>query len=290
VDDQTIGQRDYRVNPPLSIAGSFTCTASAGKIGAVDRLLEETYRAEQQHFWYRGFRRFVRPLLVEATSGLDHPRLLDCGCGTGANLPFLGEFGEAFGFDLTWRGLEFGRASGRDRLVQASVTAIPVASGSVDVVASFDVLYCLPDEAERMAIQEMRRVLRPGGSLIVNVAALDILHGDHSILGGEVRRYTTRRLRGTLERLGFEVVRITYTNAVLFPILATLRLLQRFRGLPSPEQASGDFFLPPAPINALLAGALAAEARVVAAGIAMPVGSSVLCLARRTAGPSGSSA
>jgi SAM-dependent methyltransferase len=247
----------------------------------VDRLLEETYRAEQRHFWYRGFRRFVRPLLAEATSGVQRPRLLDCGCGTGANLPWLGEFGEAFGFDVTWRGLEFGRSSGRARLAQASVTSIPVASESVDVVTSFDVLYCLPDEAERTAVQEMRRVLRPGGSLIVNVAALDMLHGDHSILGGEVRRYTTRRLRGLLERLGFTVVRITYTNAVLFPLLAALRLLQRARGLPSPERAHGDFFLPPAPINALLAAALAAEARLVGAGVNMPVGTSVLCLARK---------
>ena len=188
----------------------------------VDRLLEETYRAEQVHFWYRGFRQFVRPLLKEATSGLARPRLLDCGCGTGANLPLLAGFGVPFGFDLTWRGLEFARRSGRTGVAQASVTAIPIAGAAVDVVTSFDVLYCLPDPAERLAIAEMHRVLRPGGALVVNVAALDILHGDHSVLGGEVRRYTTRELRRKLEQAGFEVVRLTYSYAALFPLLLAL--------------------------------------------------------------------
>ncbi len=41
----------------------------------------------------------------------------------------------------------------------------------------------------------MFRVLRPGGCVVINVAALDMLKGDHSALGGEVRRYTKRELR-----------------------------------------------------------------------------------------------
>lgn len=247
----------------------------------MDRLLEETYRAEQRHFWFRGFRRFVRPLLANATAGLARPRLLDCGCGTGANLALLAEFGEPFGLDLTWRGLEFARQSGRRRLARASLTAVPFASASFDVVTSFDVLYCLPDPAEALAIAEMYRVLRPGGALVVNTAALELLRGDHSVLGGEVRRYTRDRLRWALERGGFSIVRITYTNAVLFPLVATVRALQRLRGLGSPDRTRGDFAVPPAPINALLAGALSIEARLLAKGVNMPVGSSLLCLARK---------
>ena len=36
----------------------------------------------------------------------------------------------------------------------------------------------------------MYRVLRPGGQVLINVAALKILTGNHSVLGGEVRRYS----------------------------------------------------------------------------------------------------
>ena len=51
----------------------------------MERLLEATARAEQRHFWFRGLRRFVRPLLVRATEDYPHPDILDCGCGTGTN-------------------------------------------------------------------------------------------------------------------------------------------------------------------------------------------------------------
>jgi SAM-dependent methyltransferase len=247
----------------------------------VDALLEQTFRAEQQHFWYRGFRRFITPLIEEATRGVPRPRLLDAGCGTGANLRLLHPYGVAFGVELFWRGLEFARNSGLARLTRGSVTALPYSTGSMDVVLSFDVLYCLHPPEEAMAIAEMHRVLRPNGAVIINVAAMDVLKGDHSSLGGEVHRYTKRELQSTLTAAGFDVVRITYTNAVLFPLMLAVRTFQRLRGVPAPGQGAGDFYVPPAPINALFAGALALESRAVHAGINMPVGSSLLCLARK---------
>src|SRR5580658_7942322 len=53
---------------------------------SVDRLLRATAQAEGRHFWFRGFRAFVVPLLRQATEGSSEVRLLDCGCGTGANV------------------------------------------------------------------------------------------------------------------------------------------------------------------------------------------------------------
>ena len=247
----------------------------------MDALLERTFQAEQQHFWFRGFKRFVAPLLVRATSGIPHPRLLDAGCGTGANLIFLGRYGTPFGLELHWRGLQFARNRGLPRLTQGSVTALPFVTSSVDVVLSFDVLYCLETAAERTAIAEMVRVLRPGGMLIINVAAMKMLSGDHSVLGGEVRRYSRNELREKLERAGCIVTRITYTNAFLFPITATVRALQRLRGVKTDKDNPGDFHVPPMAVNALLSGALAIEAKLVAGGLNMPFGSSLLCLARK---------
>lgn len=247
----------------------------------MDALLEQTFQAEQHHFWFRGFRRFITPLIEEATAGLSRPRLLDAGCGTGANLLFLEKYGVPFGLELFWRGLQFGHDRGLARLTQGSVTDLPYPSDSIDVVLSFDVLYCLRDRSEQAAIAEMFRVLRSGGSVIINVAALDMLKGDHSALGGEVRRYTKEELRTKLERAGFRVKRITYTNASLFPITVTVRALQRLRGVKSAGSNKGDFYVPPEPINALFAAALTVESKLIGAGIDMPVGSSVLCLATK---------
>ena len=247
----------------------------------MDALLERTFEAEQRHFWYRGFKRFVAPLMHEATFGLERARILDAGCGTGANLPFLAKYGTAYGLELFWRGLQFGHDRGLQRLIQGSVTALPFRTASMDVVVSFDVLYCLHPPDEKAALAEMGRVLRPGGAVVINTAAMAMLRGDHSILGGEVHRYSRRELRETLEAAGFRVARLTHTNAFLFPVMASLRAAQRMRGLKRGAGNRGDFYVPPAPINALLSGTLAIEASLVNAGVNMPVGSSLLCLARK---------
>jgi ubiquinone/menaquinone biosynthesis C-methylase UbiE len=249
----------------------------------VDRLLQATARAERDHFWFRGFRRFVSPVLVRAAAGRTRLRLLDCGCGTGANLRELLEpLGDAWGFDLTWTGLRFARGAGVSRIAQASAAAVPFPSAAFDIVTSFDVLYCLPDEVEREAVREMWRVLKPGGAAIINVAAMEVLRGNHSVLSAELRRYSRESLRALLEPAGFRVERLTYTNATLFPIMLCVRGVQRAMGLAQEPDAEGEITVPPAPVNAALGALLAVEAGFVRL-LPMPFGSSLLCLARKPA-------
>ena len=246
----------------------------------MDRLLEATRRAEQRHFWFRGFRAFVRPLIAEAVTGRPSPKILDCGCGTGANLVMLSEYGRPYGFDVSWQGLQFARGYGQTRIARASITRIPFPDAVFDVVTVFDVLYSLSEEQESAAVQEVFRVLRPDGSLIVNVAALRILRGSHSVFGAELRRSTRRRLRALLSRYGFDVVRLTYTNFVLFPLMLAVRTAQRAMGLATPEEAGVDIAVPPALFNDTLAGLLQLEAHALRR-VDMPIGSSLLCVARR---------
>ncbi len=243
----------------------------------MDRLLEATARAERDHFWFHGFRRFVQPLLARATEGVPAPRILDCGCGTGHNLTMLRQFGRAYGIDITWSGLAYAHDQGERAVARASVTCLPFASGQFDLVTSFDVLYALEDEIERKALNEMYRVLRPGGQVLINVAALKILTGNHSVLGGEVRRYSRPELAEHLERTGFEVRRITYTNFLLLPLVLSVRFAQRLAGH---RESDIEITVPRQPINAVLAAVLALEAQALKV-TNMPAGSSLLALARK---------
>jgi SAM-dependent methyltransferase len=246
----------------------------------VEHLLRATAQAEAWHFWFRGFRAFVSPLLRHATATRSNARLLDCGCGTGANLALLDRFGRAYGFDLSLMGLRIAREAGRTGLARASVAAAPFPDGSFDVVTSFDVLYSLDRADERAAVGEMFRLLRPGGFAIVNVAAMETLRGDHSVLSREIRRYGRADVRDLLTPAGFTIVRLTYTNATLVPALLCARALQRLRGLRPERDARRELTVPPAPINALLTGVLWLESLWVRAFDA-PFGSSLLCLARK---------
>jgi SAM-dependent methyltransferase len=241
----------------------------------VDRLLEATFQAEIRHFWFRGLRRFARPLIADALAGRKAPRVLDAGCGTGCNLRMLDGLSGGFGVDLNRVGLAHARSSGLTRLARASVTEIPFPDDAFDVVTSFDVLYALPPDRARRAMCEMARVLKPGGTLIVNVAALEVLRGGHSVLAEEVRRYDRRMLCEEMSAAGLRPIKMTYTNAALFPLVLAARLAQRAAGMNTPEETGHEISVPPAPVNATLDGLLALEALLVRV-VNLPFGSSLL--------------
>src|SRR5688500_10485091 len=170
----------------------------------MDRLLEATARAERDHFWFRGFRRFVTPLLERAAGGRRNLRALDCGCGTGHNLALLRRFGAAVGIDLTFSGLRYAAARGDRQVAQASAAALPFGDGTFDLVTSFDGIYSLPDEVEQAAVAEMFRVLKPGGHRWVSAAApLDVTCGCRGRLRrrspvGPARSISSRRATSSI--------------------------------------------------------------------------------------------
>jgi SAM-dependent methyltransferase len=171
-------------------------------------------------------------------------------------------------------------ARGR-RVVAGSVAALPFADDSVDLATSFDVLYCLDDGTERLALREMWRVLKPGGLVLVNVAALDVLRGSHSTLTHEVRRYTPRRLRERLTTAGFRVERLTFTNATPFPVALAVRSVQRMTGRAA-DASEADLEVPPWPVNAAFNAALSVEAAILRL-TNLPIGTSIMAVGRKMA-------
>lgn len=87
--------------------------------------------------------------------------VLEVGCGTGLILERIAGFTRtARGVDLSAGMLSRARSRGL-AVVQASATALPIASASVDVACSFKVLAHVQDV--ELALREMTRVVRPGG-------------------------------------------------------------------------------------------------------------------------------
>jgi SAM-dependent methyltransferase len=241
-------------------------------------LLELTARAEPTHFWFHGLRAYVIPVLDGIAAGRRDLRIIDCGCGTGYNLDnVLRPYGQTFAFDLHEDSMWRARRTGRP-IVRADLQHIPFASSTFDLATSFDVMQSVPDD--RRALREIARVLRPGGHVVLNVTALDILRGDHSDVWGEMRRYNTSRASRLLADAGLKAVRISYLFASLLPLMLAVRKVQgMFRPFREPKGDS-DLTVPAPPINATLTWLVRREA-VLARRVRMPFGSSLLIVGRK---------
>ena len=99
--------------------------------------------------------------------------------------------------------------------------ALPFAPASADLVTSMDVIEHLDDDA--VALREYRRVLRPGGWLLLTVPAYQWLWSAHDEWAAHRRRYRARGLADVVASAGFVVERVTYFNSFLVPPAAVLR-------------------------------------------------------------------
>jgi len=243
----------------------------------MERLLTATARAEDRHFWFLGLRRVAQQLLTTAARPHRLARIIDCGAGTGRNLEWLARHGDAVGIELEPVGVRLAHRRGQS-VVRGSVARLPFAPASADLVTSFDVLICLDDDTERLALREMWHVLKPGGLALINVAALSVLRGAHSALSQEVRRYSRRDLAARLTAAGFVVERLTYTNLSLFPAALAVRGIQRLTGHTEPSER--DLQVPAWPVNAGFDLALRLES-IWLRRFDLPVGTSLIAVARK---------
>jgi SAM-dependent methyltransferase len=234
--------------------------------------------SEEHFWWYRGMRRIMFRLLDPLSGGIS--RVLEAGCGTGHFSKVLGErYGwTLYPMDLGREGLEFARAYGLRRLVQADIRALPYRDGAFDALMSMDVVVHLPRGQEDVPVAEAVRVVRPGGLIAFRVSALDILRSRHSIFAHERQRFTRGRLVELAERHGLRVLRCTYANSLLLPVaVAKFRL---WEPLFAPEPASGVTLVAPW-IDRLLGVPLEIESRWIGAGLGFPAGQSLILIALR---------
>jgi SAM-dependent methyltransferase len=234
---------------------------------------------EQRHWWYDGMRAITMALLDEVYAGRRDLAILDGGCGTGGNTAFLRRYGTPIGIDLAAEALAHGSQRMPGALAQASVLELPFSDASFDLVTSFDVLYhhAVPDEMA--ALSEARRVLRPGGRLLIRLPAYDFLRGKHDRAVHTRRRFTVKAARALITVGGFAVERCTYINSLLFPLPLTQRMLER--ALPTLERRESDLSMPPPPLNEALRWMLEIEAAWLRHGGAFPAGLSILLRARK---------
>jgi ubiquinone/menaquinone biosynthesis C-methylase UbiE len=232
---------------------------------------------EDTHWWFRGrraiFERVLRPFEHRADF-----RILDIGFGTGAMLTFLARYGNVIGMDMSADAIRFARTRCDRPMFLGDIARVPLQARSLDLVTAFDIVEHVDDDGAALA--ELARVCKPGGHTLLTVPAFQFLWGNQDVVSHHKRRYTLSQLRDKVEGAGFRVVTISYFNALLFPIVAAVRVGRRLRGR-TPEVVKSDFTMTkPGFVNDTLTRLFAAE-RSIISRVRLPVGVSLLCLAER---------
>jgi len=232
---------------------------------------------EGSHWWFVGRRAILETFLRQICSRLETSdsglKILDVGCGTGANLEMLSQFGEPQGVDVSDDALEFCKRKGLN-VQKGLAETLPYDDEAFDLTTALDVVEHLDDDVA--GLREMFRVTKKGGYSLIFVPAFMWLWGVQDDISNHRIRYTKQQITDRLEKAGYTIERATYANWTFFaPILAG-RTLMKITGI-KPESENN------VNISALngIFGKLFSSERFWLKNINFPFGVSIVVVAKK---------
>ncbi|HVQ24774.1 MAG TPA: class I SAM-dependent methyltransferase [Planctomycetota bacterium] len=248
----------------------------------------EFLELEQTHWWFRGRRAIFVSLLDRfvRSDGREARVLMDLGCGVGGMLQPLAAYGRVIGTDVTLQGLRYCAERKFPLLVACNGPQGCFLDASLDCITAFDALEHIEDD--ELALREIFRMLKPGGTLIASGPAYQFLYAQQDRITHHVRRYTLGELAGKARAAGFEIVQASYINFWLFPvILPTVLLLKAWQAVrPRDDSGAGSNvgIRVPRWAHDLLTAVFSSEAAVLRHA-SMPAGHSLIIVARKPGQP-----
>jgi SAM-dependent methyltransferase len=237
------------------------------------------HAVEDRMWWYRGLRRLVADQLGRSLSQTkaDGP-VLDAGCGTGGMLRVLGRTvagRPTMGLEYDPLAARMAKDKAGRPVVSASVNELPVGDGTLGAYVSLDVL-CHANVDPARALKEAYRCLGPGAIAVFNLPAYSWMLSAHDRRVHNSRRFTRGEARALIVAPGFRILRVSYWNTLLFPLMLIHRLVER-------GDAQSDVRDYPRWLDAIFSTALALERAVIGAGLSLPFGGSLMIVAVRDA-------
>jgi ubiquinone/menaquinone biosynthesis C-methylase UbiE len=236
---------------------------------------ERIFDCEERHWWYVGMRSIAAALLGERCTTPGR-RVLDAGCGTGGVLRWQADLGGApilAGVDIGSAAIELARQRVPEAdLHVAPLVALPFDDAVFDLVLTNDVLQHVPEDDVQASLVEVRRVLDPGGVLLLRTNGARKLRRERD----DWRAYDRPTLVEALQSAGFRCERATYANA----LLSVAAIAQRRTPHAPSDEHHGIPTAPPSGVRAAVGDTLlAAEARWLAhRGRTLPYGHTLFAL------------
>jgi len=236
---------------------------------------EAEARVEATHWWFTGRRKLFARIIRKLPIGQEES-VLDVGTSTGTNLRLLREMGfeNVTGLDRSEDAARFCAEKGLGSVKLGDVTQMSFGDETFSLVLATDIIEHIDDDAAALA--EIRRVLRPNGSVLFTVPAFMSLWGLQDVVSHHKRRY---RMRGFLERVrsaGLEPGEAFYFNYLLFaPIWSARQVMKVVKhSVKSENELNADW------LNTALGAVFDVDTRT-APWLRPPFGVSILVLASK---------
>jgi len=179
------------------------------------------YNAEASHFWFLARKKYILSLFNKHVS--KNMSIIEIGAGTGDVSRMLIDNGyDVSAGELYTEGLEFARSYGLKKLYCFDLRKPPFMD-HFDAVGLFDVLEHIEDDTD--ALINIRKVLKPGGTLVMTVPAYKWLWHEGDVKAGHKRRYTRKGLNNILKKAGYRVHESKYFFSILLPLLFMRKLI-----------------------------------------------------------------
>lgn len=233
------------------------------------------FKYQDSYWWYKGMAAINTKLLEKYLPKNKKLKILDVGCGPGAALLYLSRFGDVIGVDLSDEALKY--AKKRGKVIKADISSLPFENESFDLVTCLDVLYHQWVKDNKKALLEIKRVLKPGGIFFLREPAYNWFKSSEDVVDFTKHRFTKKEIEKELSS-SFKVLKITYANFFLFPLVFMKRIPQVI-GLIK-KQNKSDFFNINPVFNEILFLFINFESKIIHR-FNFPFGTSVVAVARK---------
>jgi len=245
----------------------------------VDKTLyDNIFQVEATHWWYLARRKIIFDWVERTMTTYKNPQILDIGCGTGFNIVYLNQLGynKVVGLDFSPDALEYCRSRQLNVLICGNAENLPISQRCYDLILVLDIIEHLKDD--RRALSEIFRALKPDGTLIIFVPAFQFLWSFQDEISHHQRRYNAMELKEKILHAGFKLMKLSYVNSILFPVVwlgrVILRVFPKYFNITSESQMN------PSWMNGILYRIFLTELPLLRF-MNFPFGVSILCVCKK---------
>ncbi len=241
-------------------------------------LYDNIFQVEATHWWYLARRKIIFDWVERTMTTYKNPQILDIGCGTGFNIVYLNQLGynKVVGLDFSPDALEYCRSRQLNVLICGNAENLPISQRCYDLILVLDIIEHLKDD--RRALSEIFRALKPDGTLIIFVPAFQFLWSFQDEISHHQRRYNAMELKEKILHAGFKLMKLSYVNSILFPVVwlgrVILRVFPKYFNITSESQMN------PSWMNGILYRIFLTELPLLRF-MNFPFGVSILCVCKK---------